>query len=99
MAHRVCPWWLGYFLASPVRRLWQDPAGILSPFVSEGMTVVEPGSGMGFFTIDLRVSWPSGRVVASDLQPRMLSGSPAASADRLRRSDRCASRAAGESSG
>jgi SAM-dependent methyltransferase len=75
MAHSVCPWWLGYFLASPVRRLWQDPAGILRPFVSEGMTVVEPGCGMGFFTIDLaRLVGPSGRVVALDLQPRMLSG-------------------------
>ena len=75
MAHSVCPWWLGYFLASPIRRLWQDPAGILRPFVSEGMTVVEPGCGMGFFTIDLaRLVGPSGRVVALDLQPRMLSG-------------------------
>jgi len=75
MAHCVCPWWLGYFLASPVRRLWQDPTGILRPFVSEGMTVVEPGCGMGFFTIDLaRLVGPSGRIVALDLQPRMLSG-------------------------
>src|SRR5512139_3396606 len=75
MAHSVCPWWLGYFLASPVRRLWQDPAGILRPFVREGMTVVEPGCGMGFFTIELaRLVGSSGRVVALDLQPRMLSG-------------------------
>jgi ubiquinone/menaquinone biosynthesis C-methylase UbiE len=75
MAHSVCPWWLGYFLASPLRRLWQDPAGILRPFVSEGMTVVEPGCGMGFFTIELaRLVGSSGRVVALDLQPRMLSG-------------------------
>jgi len=75
MAHSVCPWWLGYLLASPVRRLWQDPSGILRPFVSEGMTVVEPGCGMGFFTIALAgLVGPSGRVVALDLQPRMLSG-------------------------
>lgn len=75
MAHRVCPWWLGYLLASPVRRLWQDPAGILRPFVREGMTVVEPGCGMGFFTIELaRLVGSSGRVIALDLQPRMLSG-------------------------
>ena len=75
MAHSVCPWWLGYFLASPFRRLWQDPAGILRPFVRAGMTVVEPGCGMGFFTIELaRLVGSSGRVVALDLQPRMLSG-------------------------
>jgi len=44
MAHRVCPWWIGYLLANPLRRwLGQDPAKILSPYVREGMTVLEPG--------------------------------------------------------
>jgi hypothetical protein len=56
MAHSVCPWWLGYFLAGPLRRLWQDPEGILRPFVSEGMTVVEPGCGMGFSAVAGRLS-------------------------------------------
>ena len=37
------------------------------------MTVLEPGPGMGFFTLELaRLVGPSGRVVAVDLQPRML---------------------------
>ena len=50
MVHRVCPWWLGYFLASPIRQwLGQDPIKILSPYVREGMIVLEPGPGMGFF--------------------------------------------------
>ena len=43
MGNRVCPWWLGYFLASPVRRLFQDPAAIVQPYIREGMTVLEPG--------------------------------------------------------
>ena len=74
MLHRVCPWWIGYFLASPVRRLWQDPRAIVSPFVREGMVVLEPGPGMGFFTLELaRLVGPEGRVVAVDVQPRMLS--------------------------
>jgi len=74
MAHIVCPWWLGYFLVSPVRRIWQDPHTILRPFVREGMIVLEPGCGMGFFTIELaRLAGPHGRVIAVDLQPRMLS--------------------------
>jgi SAM-dependent methyltransferase len=39
------------------------------------MTVLEPGPGMGFFTLELaRRVGPSGRVVAVDLQPRMLAG-------------------------
>jgi ubiquinone/menaquinone biosynthesis C-methylase UbiE len=71
--HSVCPWWLGYLLACPLRRFWQDPAKILAPYVHEGMTVLEPGPGMGFFTLELaRRVGGSGRVVAVDIQPKML---------------------------
>lgn len=73
MAHRLCPWWLGYFLLCPSRRRSQNPAEILSPHVREGMTVLEPGPGMGFFTLELaRLVGPSGRVIAVDIQPKML---------------------------
>ncbi len=75
MAQRVCPWWLGYFLACPLRRFAQDPAKLLAPYVREGMTVLEPGPGMGFFTLEMaRRVGPSGRVIAVDIQPRMLAG-------------------------
>jgi len=75
MAHRVCPWWLGYFLASPIRRLFENPADVVAPYVRAGMTVLEPGPGMGFFTLELaRLVGPSGRVIAIDVQPRMLAG-------------------------
>ena len=53
MGHRVCPWWLGYVLASPVRRLLQNPAEVVGPYVRPGMTVLEPGPGMGFFTLEM----------------------------------------------
>ncbi|HVP54995.1 MAG TPA: methyltransferase domain-containing protein [Candidatus Eisenbacteria bacterium] len=73
MKHRVCPWWLGYWLLNPLRRWRQDPRVILAPYVHEGMTVLEPGPGMGFFTLDLaHLVGPSGRVVAVDVQPRMI---------------------------
>lgn len=76
MSKRICPWWLGYLLASPLRRwLRQDPAKVLSPYVREGMTVFEPGPGMGFFTLELaRRVGDTGRVVAVDVQPRMIAG-------------------------
>jgi ubiquinone/menaquinone biosynthesis C-methylase UbiE len=76
MSNRVCPWWIGYLLASPVRRwLGQDPVKILSPYVREGVTVLEPGPGMGFFTIPLaRLVGPSGKVIAVDLQQKMIDG-------------------------
>ncbi len=74
MAHIVCPWWFGYFLLSPLRSFRQDPHAILSPLVVEGMTVLEPGPGMGFFTLELaRLVGLRGRVVAVDVQQRMLS--------------------------
>ena len=73
MSHRVCPWWMGYLLASPLRRWRQDPSKILPPYVGAGMTVLEPGPGMGFFTLELaRLAGPAGRVVAVDIQARML---------------------------
>lgn len=53
MAEHVCPWWIGHLLASPLRKLWQDPHAILAPFVAAGMTALEPGPGVGFFTLEL----------------------------------------------
>jgi predicted O-methyltransferase YrrM len=75
MPHRVCPWWLGYFLISPIRRWMQNPSEIVGLYVREGMTVLEPGPGMGFFTLELaRRVGPRGRVIAVDVQPRMIAG-------------------------
>jgi len=75
MSKRVCPWWLGYLLASPIRRLLHNPTRILTPFVRPGMTVLEPGPGMGYFTLELaRLVGTSGRVVAVDVQPKMIGG-------------------------
>lgn len=73
MPHRVCPWWIGYLLACPIRRYSQDPLKILSPYVHDGMRVLEPGPGMGFFTLPLaQLVGPTGRVIAVDIQPRMI---------------------------
>jgi predicted O-methyltransferase YrrM len=78
IVHGVCPWWLGYFLISPLRRLRHNPTTIVGPYVREGQTVLEPGPGMGFFTLELaRRVGSDGRVVTVDVQPRML--------DRLKR--------------
>jgi SAM-dependent methyltransferase len=96
MAHRVCPWWIGYFLASPLRKLRQDPRSILAPFVREGMVVLEPGPGMGFFTLELaRLVGPAGRVIAVDVQAKMLSALRRRAA-RRGLADRIETRLAGE---
>ncbi len=74
MPKHVCPWWLGYLLASPLRRLLSDdPHTLLAPYVQAGITVLEPGPGMGYFTMELaRLVGPSGRVVAVEVQSQML---------------------------
>ncbi|MCP4667453.1 MAG: class I SAM-dependent methyltransferase [Deltaproteobacteria bacterium] len=74
MAGRVCPPWVGWLLINPLRKLLENPDTILGPFVQEGMIVLEPGSGMGYFTLPLaRMVGPKGRVVAVEIQPKMLS--------------------------
>lgn len=71
--HKPCPWWMGYLLANPLRKWWQDPALILKPYVRQGATVLEPGPGMGFFTLEIaKLIGPSGRVVAVDVERRMI---------------------------
>ncbi|HLJ59665.1 MAG TPA: class I SAM-dependent methyltransferase [bacterium] len=67
--------WVGYILASPPRRLVQDPERLRTPYVHAGITVLEPGPGMGFFTLELaRLVGPAGRVIAVDIEPRMIAG-------------------------
>jgi hypothetical protein len=53
MSGAVCPCWLGYFIVAPWRRLWQDPRALLRRFLTEGTRVLEPGPGMGFFTLEM----------------------------------------------
>ena len=73
MAGKVCPVWVGYLLASPVRRLYQNPENILSPYVDESMKVLDIGCAMGFFSLPLaRMVGASGKVVCVDLQEKMI---------------------------
>jgi ubiquinone/menaquinone biosynthesis C-methylase UbiE len=75
MDERVCPWWLGYFLASPIRRLMQDPEKILSPHIKPSMWVLEIGPGMGFFSLPLaKLVGEKGQIVCVDLQSQMIEG-------------------------
>ncbi|MBI5486428.1 MAG: methyltransferase domain-containing protein [Deltaproteobacteria bacterium] len=74
-AGHICPWWIGWLLLSPLRRLFESPERLLGPHVRPGMTVLEPGCGMGFFSLPLaRMVGPAGRVVCVDLQSRMIAG-------------------------
>lgn len=75
MHKRVCPWWMGYVLVNPIRRWYHNPGKILGPYVQEGMTVLDLGCGMGFFSLEMaRLVGKNGRVIAVDLQEKMLAG-------------------------
>jgi ubiquinone/menaquinone biosynthesis C-methylase UbiE len=73
MAEHVCPVWLGYILASPLRKLSQDPKKILGPYVEKGMTVLDVGCAMGFFSLPMaELVGPDGKVICVDLQEKMI---------------------------
>jgi len=73
MRDHICPPWVGRLLLTPLRRLVENPEKILTPFVREGMVVIEPGCAMGYFTLSLaRMVGAEGKVVAVDIQPKML---------------------------
>ncbi len=73
-SHHICPWWMGYLLAIPLRRLIENPNRILGPLVHPGMLVIDLGSAMGFLSVPLaRLVGPEGKVVCLDVQQRMLS--------------------------
>jgi ubiquinone/menaquinone biosynthesis C-methylase UbiE len=73
VAGHVCPPFVGYWLLNPLRKLLENPKKMLGPFVKEGMTVLEPGPAMGFFTLPLaRMVGPEGKVVVVEVQQKML---------------------------
>jgi len=73
MAEHVCPVWVGYLLASSLRKLLQNPNKILEPYVNEAMTVADIGCAMGFFSLPLaEMVGPNGKVICVDLQKKMV---------------------------
>lgn len=69
----VCPWWLSSTLTNGLRRSFHDPVAILSPYVRPGSIAADIGCGPGYFTVPLAsLVSPGGRVIAVDLQERML---------------------------
>jgi len=73
MVCHVCPWWGGYFIDNRFRRLLHKPEIILAPYVRDGMTAMDIGCGMGFFSIAMaKMVGDAGRVIAVDVQQKML---------------------------
>jgi ubiquinone/menaquinone biosynthesis C-methylase UbiE len=100
MSPHVCPWWGGYFIDNRFRRLLHKPEAILADLVHPGMSVLDFGCGMGFFSIPMaRLVGETGRVIAIDLQQQMLTvlakrANRSGVADRIR-THRCEANALG----
>jgi len=72
--HR-CPGWAAPFMASPLRRLFENPEKLLRPWVEPGMTILDVGCATGFFSLPLaRMTGEKGRVLCVDVEPRMVKG-------------------------
>ena len=73
LANHVCPVWVGYLLANPLRKLFDNPMKRLSPYIRPGMTAVDVGCAMGFFSLPMaELVGPEGRVICIDLQEKMV---------------------------
>ncbi|NOZ62573.1 MAG: class I SAM-dependent methyltransferase [Calditrichaeota bacterium] len=73
MEEKVCPYWVGFILLSPVRNWFENPGKLLSPYLTQGMTVLDVGSAMGFFSLPMaKMVGRSGKVICVDVQEKML---------------------------
>lgn len=74
MKHKhLFPWWAGYLLISPLRKLSLDPDRFLGEYITGGMTVIDAGCAMGYFSLPAaRMAGETGRVICVDVQERML---------------------------
>ncbi len=71
--NRVCPVELAHSLDNRIRKWLQNPNKILTPFVKEGMKVLDIGCGHGYFSIEMaKIVGKSGKVISADLQEGML---------------------------
>lgn len=72
----TCPWWFAYTFDNALRGLVHRPSEILGGLVRRGDTVVDVGSGLGFFTLALaEMVGPEGKVISVDLQEEMITRS------------------------
>lgn len=69
----VCPWWAAYSFDNPLRRLIHNTHTILGPYLDHGMTAVDIGCGMGFFSIGMAaLVGDEGKIISLDIQEQML---------------------------
>lgn len=75
MAEKVCPWWAGYLLVNPLRKMIHNPEKLFQNFIKPGMKIIDFGSAMGYFSLPFaRMTGKEGKVFCFDIQEKMLTG-------------------------
>ena len=70
----ICPWQLAPLLDNFLRPFIHNPRKLFTPYVSQGMTVLDIGCGAGFISLGLaELVGGEGLVIAADIQTKMLS--------------------------
>jgi ubiquinone/menaquinone biosynthesis C-methylase UbiE len=69
----LCTWWIAYTFDNPLRKIFHNPDKIFKGYIKKGMTVLDIGCGMGYFSIAMaKMTGTKGRVIAVDVQEKML---------------------------
>lgn len=73
MAKHVCPWWFAYTFDNPLRSIFHKPEKIFTPYLTKGMTAIDIGCGMGYFSIGMaKLVGEKGKIISVDIQQKML---------------------------
>ena len=73
MGKHICPWWMAYTFDNPLRRIIHKPEEIFIPYLHNGMTAIDIGCGMGYFSIGMaKIVGETGKIISVDVQQKML---------------------------
>ena len=69
----TCPWWLAYTWDNRIRTIVHDADHIIKPYINPGITALDVGCGMGYFSIHMAsYVGEEGTVVSVDIQKEMI---------------------------
>lgn len=73
MEKHVCPWWFAHTFDNPLRRIFHNPEKIFAHYLNEGMTAIDIGCGLGYFSIGMaKIVGKTGKIISVDIQQKML---------------------------
>lgn len=69
----TCPWWFAYAWDNRFREYFQNTEIILKPYMRPGITTLDVGCGMGYFSIHMaQYIGDAGKVISVDIQKKMI---------------------------